>query len=310
MPPIWTTLDRSNLAAESVQSPSPILDVFLDALDLNATDPRDKLFALLPFSKENSAVRAGELAELQPDYTKEPEKIYASVTRWLIRKTDTLPPLLLCPLPGRTNPEPRFLKPSLDRKFSFRARSTTVLDRCLLDDESDPLALKVSGHKLGIITMNGYPPLIAGSRGGDAYTSPITRLNIFGAFRNIKEFRTGVGVPLFIFRDVPPFSVMDKVQAGIRFERNLLSNWEEPVKDNVNDWAKEGDTIAVFHGATVPYLLRPVGNEDSAQYDPVPDERDEKYKLVGECFVGGIMDGSFMDKKLKSGEPSRVFMLV
>ena len=45
----------------------PILEVFVAALDMKATDPRDKLFALLAFGRETCVAIP---AALRPDYTK------------------------------------------------------------------------------------------------------------------------------------------------------------------------------------------------------------------------------------------------
>jgi len=48
-----------------------------------------------------------------------------------------------------------------------------------------------------------------------------------------------------------------------------------PMKVQLGDW------ICVLHGANVPYVLHPVD--------------DEQFKLVGDCYLHGIMDGEAMD---------------
>ncbi|RYP41450.1 hypothetical protein DL767_001088 [Monosporascus sp. MG133] len=58
--------------------------IFLKALDLSASGPRDKLYALLPLGKETSSMMTELPAELQPDYEKLCEQVYARFTRWLI----------------------------------------------------------------------------------------------------------------------------------------------------------------------------------------------------------------------------------
>ena len=45
--------------------------------------------------------------------------------------------------------------------------------------------------------------------------------------------------------------------------------------------AKEGDIICAFQGAVTPFVLRPDGSGN--------------YRLVGECYVHGLMDGKFSD---------------
>ncbi|KAH3909683.1 hypothetical protein HBH56_159690 [Parastagonospora nodorum] len=45
---------------------------------------------------------------------------------------------------------------------------------------------------------------------------------------------------------------------------------------------RAGDKIAIFNGATVPFIIRPVG--------------EESFKLIGECYCDGIMFGEFVQK--------------
>jgi len=58
-----------------------MLEVFLAALDLKATDSRDKLFALLSLSKEVCIVDKIPPA-LQPDYEKFLAHVMSDFTRW------------------------------------------------------------------------------------------------------------------------------------------------------------------------------------------------------------------------------------
>jgi hypothetical protein len=46
--------------------------------------------------------------------------------------------------------------------------------------------------------------------------------------------------------------------------------------------AKKGDCIAIFHGSTIPWVLRPLG-------------QGSKYEVVGQCFVDGCMHGEAVD---------------
>ncbi|KAK0705926.1 hypothetical protein B0T26DRAFT_679693 [Lasiosphaeria miniovina] len=106
MPAIWTTLadagkvrqeriraDHGRPAAETAegdrQERQTILDVFLAALDLKATDPRDKLFALLTFGRE-TCVASAIPAALRPDYGKPAINVAADFTRWWIREYRSL----------------------------------------------------------------------------------------------------------------------------------------------------------------------------------------------------------------------------
>jgi hypothetical protein len=55
----------------------------------------------------------------------------------------------------------------------------------------------------------------------------------------------------------------------------------------VPDEAKKGDLIAIFHGHKLPYVIRRVQGPDA---DP------NQFRLVGHCYVHGIMDGELMEK--------------
>lgn len=100
MPTIWNTLagagDQRELPligrpldaeptvavrGDGRHKPLTILQVFLAALDMKATDPRDKLFALLPFGQET---RVSIPPALQPDYDKPVSHVMADFTRWWI----------------------------------------------------------------------------------------------------------------------------------------------------------------------------------------------------------------------------------
>ncbi|KAK8188756.1 heterokaryon incompatibility protein-domain-containing protein [Phyllosticta capitalensis] len=74
--------------------------------------------------------------------------------------------------------------------------------------------------------------------------------------------------------------------------------------------AREGDVIALLHGAKVPYLLRRVESEDDEMDRPADRESAGVYELVGECYVNGIMYGEFMEECQKEGRPPQVFTLV
>ena len=52
---------------------------------------------------------------------------------------------------------------------------------------------------------------------------------------------------------------------------------------------RAGDEVVIFYGGNVPFVLRPDG---------------EQYRLVGECYVQGVMQGEAMNKHIVEGSPS------
>ncbi|OAA55271.1 heterokaryon incompatibility protein [Niveomyces insectorum RCEF 264] len=93
----------TNADDQSPGAPS-LLDVFLAGLDLEASDPRDKLFALLSFGRETGHRMQNLPLAVQPNYTKAPEHVFADLTRWLIAEKGSLDVLSAAvhSQPGRT----------------------------------------------------------------------------------------------------------------------------------------------------------------------------------------------------------------
>jgi Heterokaryon incompatibility protein (HET) len=77
----------ASYSAQSVRN--GILDVILEGLDLEATDPRDKIFALLSFGKETSDFTCHP-PEIRPDYTKTSAQVFADFTKWWIQTHQSL----------------------------------------------------------------------------------------------------------------------------------------------------------------------------------------------------------------------------
>lgn len=50
-------------------------------------------------------------------------------------------------------------------------------------------------------------------------------------------------------------------------------------------YMRPGDMIVVLTGASLPFIVRPVG--------------ERKYRLLGECYCDGIMDGEIVKKRTK-----------
>ncbi|KAK3941750.1 putative heterokaryon incompatibility protein [Diplogelasinospora grovesii] len=190
MPAIWGTLANINDARKQGQDRAAdddngaaatreenderkqaltILDVFLTALDLKATDPRDKLFALLAFGQETCEALG-----------------VADFTRWWIREYRSLDILsaihcqparawqrVLCDDdPGSradntlqrptwaigTEGYAKWSRMALLAQFpSYQVASCPMI---IPDEDSkeDPLVLRLRGYKIGEIAALGHPP--------------------------------------------------------------------------------------------------------------------------------------------------------
>ena len=55
-----------------------------------------------------------------------------------------------------------------------------------------------------------------------------------------------------------------------------------------------GDQVVVLHGASMPFILRPLGQRPGGNLPANPPSR--CYPLVGSCYVNGMMDGEVFDR--------------
>ncbi|RTE80853.1 hypothetical protein BHE90_004666 [Fusarium euwallaceae] len=189
MQPIWKSLKPKGRTTETPITPvdaedtgklSGIFDIFFAGLDLKATDPRDKLFALLTFADETHV--AEDLDDLiRPNYDKPAERVFADFTRWWIREHGSLDILSAVHChPARTwrrtvgsdYPEmdpnrptwsvsnignSRWVQANLNSRFKFSAGGKTRPNNNLLET-SNPSVIRLSGHYVSeIVAISHYP---------------------------------------------------------------------------------------------------------------------------------------------------------
>lgn len=205
MPLIWSTLMESKQnwqrgIDQTFGSPvTSILEIFLDALDLKSTQPQDKLFALLSFTREGrNAISHNGL--IQANYEKSVAEVFADFTRWCILEHRDLCVLSAihahksrswvrrtwlpladwsdnptCSLSVDTEKfgdapsiptwainnmgSSKLARRTLEAQFSFRATGETVPDEELLSSTSDPMILKLRGFRLDHITVISQAPI-------------------------------------------------------------------------------------------------------------------------------------------------------
>jgi len=205
LPRIWSQLgkfrspslfpsgsNRGEEKLEATQEPG-ILDVVLEALELDATDPRDKLFALLSFGRETSSVN--DLPELiRPNYNKSTDRVFTDFSRWWIMYHKSLRILsMVHGNPGRTwqglhcsaveppaTPRPSWTlgtegmyswtTATLDSQFEFRASGDSIPDVEIISNsfDSNPLHLHLLGFRLARIERLSCFPLELGKTADNA----------------------------------------------------------------------------------------------------------------------------------------------
>ncbi|CAG8953424.1 hypothetical protein HYFRA_00010173 [Hymenoscyphus fraxineus] len=166
---------------------SGILDVFHDALDLKATDPRDRLYALLAFGDETRTPSTLDKL-VKPDYDKSLGHVFADFTRWWIREhrslailssihcqptrtwqrtsdqsttssdTPTLQSLNQPTWAISTEGHSRWATANLESQFNFKATGSNVPSLELLDG-TDPFKLLLKGVKVSDVKALGHVPI-------------------------------------------------------------------------------------------------------------------------------------------------------
>ncbi|EEU43137.1 uncharacterized protein NECHADRAFT_83581 [Fusarium vanettenii 77-13-4] len=362
MQPIWKSLKPKGRTTETPITPvdaedtgklSGIFDVFFAGLDLKATDPRDKLFALLTFADETHV--AEDLDDLiRPNYDKPAERVFADFTRWWIREHDSLAILSAVHChPARTwrrtvgsdypEMEPnrptwsvstignsRWVQANLNARFKFSAGGKTKPNNDLLKT-SNPLIIRLSGHYVSEIAAISHYPI--------EYLYPFAHDNgeqsdICAVFDKLFDPCGFTG----LWTLKPNDETVEK--ARHKYEDHVIAHWNYVRRPNLQvltpagapelerhetdfvptcldpcffvaengqyglcPWpSKVGDVIVVLHGGNVPYLLRPVKNEDGSSGGG--------FEFIGECFVDGIMHGEFLQSLGGMAEAHEVFDII
>lgn len=175
--------DTDSLSSCSRHHHESLLDIFLGGHDLRATDPRDKIFALLSFGSETSDI--SQLDKLiQPDYVKPTQQVFADFTRWWIREHRSLAILSAVHSQlGRTwqrtmataqqvaddkrqatwavssQGQARWAKASLHAQLNFHATGDSSPDLSLLETPADPSILRLRGREVSRIKAISHAPI-------------------------------------------------------------------------------------------------------------------------------------------------------
>jgi hypothetical protein len=153
-----------------------ILPLVVEALELDASDPRDKLFALLTFGQETKDI--SNLPDLiRPNYSKRTREVFADFTRWWITKYNSLHILSMVhgnagrswqamelhPQTPVSDTRPSWTigteglqfwaEATLVKRFHFSASNNMSPEASLLIDDAKthPLQLRLLGHEVARI---------------------------------------------------------------------------------------------------------------------------------------------------------------
>jgi hypothetical protein len=323
----------------ATNSRKKILDLVMEGLELNATDPKDRIFALVGLAEETSLDIP---SLLRPNYKKSTSEVFTDFTRWWMGEYKSLAILTAVhAAPGRTwlsmtCPSSRPLEPLstgvgddypswalpyigrarwIDRLHGIHSLFHAAGDTEPTPDPCKPGAnqkhLILAGVRIGVIKKIGHYPY--SRRKNDdlhrAYFRLVDPANQFGiwssgAANNTADKRDDPDSE-WSMRGIWDHSSthLEHSEHGVQFP--CLDPCFLKADDGSTGFcpagSQVGDLLVVLYGGSVPYVLRKSGmGSASSTY----------YKFVGECYVDGKMDGSVVREQQENGSTTEKFILI
>lgn len=359
LPGIWlkhSPFPSYALHSQHPKEPASVLTIFLSTLDLKATDPRDKLYAILSLASSGMADEDNLPEVLRPNYKKSVSRVFADFTRWWICRHKSLEILSMVHchrsrawqrMGYTSNDTSPLVEPSWAIPFegfarwtkatllmndrNFHATGDTSPDLELLNShfEKNPLAINLSGYKVGAIQSINHMSLGESHKDPDSSITHLQRsYHILFDPGNIAEhWKTSTAsahrvnfrlqqarARLFdhilshshsgIFPAIDPLASERPDGKYEIIRSNRVLHCIDPCIFTTADgviglcpWtAKKGDVIVLLFGGKIPYLLR--SQPSSAEFS-----------FVGECFVKGIMHGEFLREQQEKRVEPEVFSI-
>ncbi|PVH73632.1 HET-domain-containing protein [Cadophora sp. DSE1049] len=300
-----------------------------------ATDPRDRLFALLGLASID-----GNDEEFRPDYNESVESVTQRFTMGFIQKGDGMKSLHLAGLLGHPSSMPSWVpdwtRPGLMQRRILCARTlwapstsysaaTELLPSMKFN--SEPGVLAISGSRMDTISRVGMDASGVGSRESPdifiltrffAEADDIIRPDSETIYQATGEtmhevfWRTIIGNKAMNAAEAPEDYGHQYQQCRHFFDDNTraLASIEQVLSLNlyygclgsillsyrlcatqnglfglVPLSTQVGDTVCLFHGAAMPFVIRPSADK-------------EAFQLVGGCYVHGLMKGEALRSPL------------
>jgi hypothetical protein len=287
------------------RSPTELLGLAELFRSCSASDPRDKLYALLGLVAALDADRPA--SSIEADYSLSVDNVFMSLARHLLYTPDPLTFLRNAYSTGRKAPEnalpswvPDWSTPTKIRPLSNFCRklpSQRRTRRAVIFKDANPCALKILGKKIDTIKAVG-----------EAYTAEVRKQPDDKMCTSWHQFFSKHGASNWQ-------DIWDELRPVVRTSRgqsisNMNIDTRSPIDENFNMIclgrrmvitetghsglapadAQNCDEVAMFPGAQLPFVVRQNGQKGN-------------YHLVGECCLSGInLDTIWRSRKYKNSE--------
>jgi hypothetical protein len=310
------------------------IQILNNTRNLRATDPRDKIYGILGFFGDPQS--DPENIFPAPDYSKSAADLYGDIARTIVIKTKTLDVLSACYGCVRTIPNLPSWAPSwnhtLPEYFSvtgFKAANNSYI---VYEASGDKKSLKLKGKRVDVVKH--VPEIPESLEYNDLECTRLWRQWTRFAF-SLQSYPTGESIAHVLLHTLCWSNNTAWERLTMDDYRNNFEAWlkilqssnslEEVAKDLYKDemacsythraeflvWgrvltttvnsylalvpisASADDQIVILSGGKIPFVLRAT---------------DDNFKIIGPCYVHGIMDGEAFPKE-EAGEDLEWFTL-
>jgi hypothetical protein len=343
LPPIYQDIFTSRVSVNTTVGSSTelgILEILVKGLDLDATDPRDKIFAMLQFGKETGTLDSLP-TDLIPNYRKPAPEVFSDFTRWWIMQHQSLRILsAIQALEGRSWLNNFWDKAwiaaghptwswsyrghsnwavgilGLSAESLYRAGADTKPDVELIMTSQRSPFLPLTGIRVDIISMvTAYPyfqPPANHEGLHRAYVGIFDPLNLTGKWlhqlgsKNDQYYITNDN-PQLISGHFAAHSDYSSKTGAIECHSNCFFRTREKGLIGLCPFsAQPGDLLVILHGGPVPYVLR----EQQFSTNSGSQDRSSRYEFVGECYLEGYMYGLGIEEQENKELLREIFVLV
>ena len=347
MPPLLADLFdfKTNLSCGQIDRPAHmgILEILIRGLDLDATDPRDKIFTMLQFGEETQKMDLLP-PELRPNYHKSTAQVFSDFTRWWIVAHRSLRVLSAIQAEfGRTWQETSCIQTSypvegrpswslwyrghsnwakgilgLSADSPYHAAADTTPDIDIIIRTQGSLYLPLLGRKIStiekILPYPYYHPHLSHEDLHDVYITIFDPINetgkwirsLFSEPQTRNKYHMPSELPHLHLDHQLAHNDYSKATGAIECHSNCFFNTPDGLIGLCPFSARPGDRIVVLHGGKVPYVLRQQGVVGITNRD----SDTIRYEFVGECYLRDYMEGRAIKEQREKNLPTEVFELV
>ncbi|KAL8917848.1 MAG: hypothetical protein Q9172_005670 [Xanthocarpia lactea] len=301
---LCSLLFNSTMSEDSRRQETGLLRLLTQFRHCEATDPRDKVYALLGMASDMP-----DDADLKRNYAKPVAKVYQDLVEFIVTKDRNLDILRACQMSRPEHDLPSWV-PDWSRASSFQvlnSLASTFPNRASGDSVAvthfpeDSSTLVTQGVYVDIvIEISDSSISTSDSAPRNSLVDRLTDNSINKALNAIETNSPAIRAAMGMSSEGPPLPI-----SSIRYLSDSLSSNPRPMSSfwtgtqllgTTQASPMYGDIVCVLLGCSVPLILRP--------------HEDDVYRLVGEATIAALMFGGVMKDVEEGRKTVREFHIV